>query len=107
VESEFHQLDFGLALPPGTQKSRPKSDQPDKSSIRAGGQRSTHEVRGDRKTSEPNATLRSNVSDAYDWQVMPGDLLALWAPGMTDNRSPQMSHMWSAPLAVGRMGMKD
>ena len=99
VEAEFHELEFGLALP---------SDPPSRSKPPAGAEagRTGKTGRSKGKGKRPRAgkatppsgarlALRSNISEvrsnAQPWNLVPGDIVLRWQPNLLDTRNREAS----------------
>jgi molecular chaperone DnaK len=93
TQLEFHQLDFGLSLPP----SRGDASGPESADERPSGVgRSRKESPRPRAAQHSNVTLRSNLiptddfshATTADWHMVPGDLIEIW---QTDFLGPRLS----------------
>ena len=82
VNDEFHNLDFGLALPTDEAPGNAQENRNDRKELTPGHQTNTSDG-----ISRANISLRSNVSNddekSYDekWGLVPGDIVESWAPG--------------------------
>ena len=108
VDAEIYDLDFGLALPTSDPSSgRPSADgepghgrdNQQRDALRAGKQASV---------SGSKVTLRSNISDAEEWTLVPGDVVKIWQPNflVKDSREPtdfqREEEMYYVPCAFCR-----
>lgn len=91
VEAEFHDLDFGLALPTsGTGTEAPEDGD-------EAGQDDDEEPTQKQRAaalatvSGAKVTLRSNVSDVERWTLVPGDIVELWKPNFLVKDSRESS----------------
>ena len=81
VNAEFHNLDFGLALPTDGIPGNAQENRNDRKELTLGHQTNTSDG-----ISRANISLRSNVSNddekSYDekWGLVPGDIVESWAP---------------------------
>ncbi|MGU3476562.1 Hsp70 family protein [Methylobacterium sp. D48H] len=92
VRAEFHDLDFGLALP------TPNSVDEDEGSAGGGRKRGTSTIVTNERS---NVTRRTNIAinleggaRAHDelWRLVPGDIVKQWRPHHFDNRTPNSSN---------------
>jgi len=88
VKQEFHDLEFGLALP-GAETSPPAAGASDASVSRKGDAKKETAM-AESRTASPRSrlSLRSNVAATEDWTLVPGDIVENWKPGflVTDSR---------------------
>lgn len=80
VESEFHDLDFGLALP---LESKIEDDGFDEETI---GNTDPHSA------SSGGTSLRSNISTFENWKLVPGDIVTRWKSGFLNATSNEATN---------------
>jgi len=98
VKVEFHELEFGLALPSSSGVS--KGPGPQKNEGNATNKRTSMPPRH-RSASNSNITLRSNLAPKdddwrvrlRDWEIVPGDLVEKWRAPFRGPRFDQMTSM--------------
>jgi molecular chaperone DnaK len=89
---EFHQLDFGLALPTQAQSSESSQLTIDENGEQAGASNTSHPDAVAPRV--PNVALRSNISTKGDeWRAVPRDLIRNWQPFFFDVRSEEISQL--------------
>jgi molecular chaperone DnaK (HSP70) len=90
VEAEFHELDFGLALP--TNEADTETPDEEGETGQGGGEQEMNQQQEGEHTSthRPKIALRSNISDIEKWRLVPGDIVKTWKPNflIKDSKEP-------------------
>jgi actin-like ATPase involved in cell morphogenesis len=98
MQLEFHQLEFGLALPLHSATTRDNGPLKDEADAASDEPVSSETLA---QQLQPNITLRSNLTpkgedwrpDMNDWHVVPGDLVERWTTDFIGPRFDEMSAM--------------
>jgi len=91
VKAEFHDLDFGLALPEGGTGTKAYKKGENLSHKDGQNEKSTKSRRAaDVAIVSANVALRSNVLEFENWTLVPGDIVEVWKPNflVADSREP-------------------
>jgi hypothetical protein len=85
--AEFHDLDFGLALPRGDGPK--KSDRTGGDVEKGGGNVPRATLKKTNVTQRPNIVMMKAPAESKDplWRLVPGDIVSKWRPGHFDNRT--------------------